>query len=84
MIYILASYTYGPLLGMFAFGMFTRRMPHDRFVPYVALLSPIVCYVVDRLVFLYTGYAFGYEMLMFNGFLTFAGLWLLSYKVLKS
>lgn len=84
MIYILASYTYGPLLGMFAFGMFTRRMPHDRFVPYVALLSPLVCYVVDRLVFLYTGYAFGYEMLMFNGFLTFAGLWLLSHKVLKS
>ena len=84
MIYVLASYTYGPLLGMFAFGMFTRRQPRDRFVPWVALLSPVVCYVTDRLVFKYTGYAFGYEMLMVNGLLTFAGLWMLSRKVLKS
>ena len=84
MIYVLASYTYGPLLGMFAFGMFTRRQPRDRFVPWVALLSPVVCYATDRLVFWYTGYAFGYEMLMLNGLLTFAGLWILSRKVLKS
>lgn len=83
-IYVLASYTYGPLLGMFAFGMFTRRQPRDRFVPWIALLSPVVCYVTDRLVFWYTGYAFGYEMLMLNGLLTFAGLWILSCKVLKS
>ena len=84
MIYVLASYTYGPLLGMFAFGMFTQRQPCDRFVPWVALLSPVVCYATDRLVFWYTGYAFGYEMLMLNGLLTFAGLWILSRKVLKS
>lgn len=83
-IYVLAAYTYGPLLGMFAFGMFTRRLPRDRFVPYVALFSPLVCYATGYLVFRYTGYAFGYEMLMVNGLLTFAGLWLLSRKVLKS
>ena len=83
-IYVLAAYTYGPLLGMFAFGMFTRRLPRDRFVPYVALLSPLVCYLTDRLTFRCTGYAFGYEMLMVNSLLTFAGLWLLSRKVLKS
>ncbi len=83
-IYVLAAYTYGPLLGMFAFGMFTRRLPRDRFVPYVALLSPLVCYATDRLCFYLAGYAFGYEMLMFNGLLTFLGLWSLSRKVLKS
>ena len=84
MIYVLASYTYGPLLGMFAFGMFTRRQPRDRFVPWVALGSPVVCYAIGRLSFEYAGYAFGYEMLMLNGLLTFAGLWMWSHKVLKN
>ena len=79
-IYVLASYTYGPLLGLFCFGLFTRSSPRDRYVPYVALLSPIVCYLIDSLTFHTTGYKFGYEMLMFNGFLTFVGLMLLSYK----
>ena len=78
MIYILASYTYGPLLGLFCFGLFTRKVPNDKYVPYVALISPMVCYAIDSLTFHATGYKFGYEMLMFNGFLTFVGLLALS------
>lgn len=77
-IYIMASYTYGPLLGLFAFGLFTRRMPRDRYIPFVCVLSPVICYVLSVAVPKATGYQFGYELLMLNGLLTFAGLWLLS------
>ena len=75
-IYILCSYTYGPLLGLFAYGLLTRRDVNDRIVPYVAVASPLLCYALDRLVETTTGYRFGYEMLMINGLLTFSGLWL--------
>ena len=76
-IYILCSYTYGPLLGLFAFGLFTRRRTCDRLVPYVALASPIVCFGIDYLSSSCFGYQFGYELLMLNGLLTFIGLWLI-------
>lgn len=79
-IYIIASYTYGPLLGLFVFGLFTKMQPRDRFVPYVAIASPLLCYAIYYVVAFYTGYQFGYEMLMFNGFLTFIGLSCLSIK----
>ena len=77
-IYTLASYTYGPLLGLFCFGLFTKLRPRDKYVPYIAILSPAICYIIDILTFNATGYKFGYEMLMFNGFLTFMGLTALS------
>ena len=77
-IYTLASYTYGPLLGLFCFGLFTKLKPRDRYVPYIAIASPVVCYMIDTLTFNATGYKFGYEMLMFNGLLTFMGLAALS------
>jgi Na+/proline symporter len=79
-IYIMASYTYGPLLGLFAFGLFTKRLPKDRFVPIVCILSPLLCYAISVIVPKLTGYEFGYELLMLNGMLTFAGLWILSSK----
>ena len=79
-IYVLASYTYGPLLGLFGFGLFTRRLPRDRFVPYVAVASPLLCYAIDRWTFAVAGYRFGYELLMLNGLLTAAGLYLLSLR----
>lgn len=79
-IYTIASYTYGPLLGLFAFGLFTKMRPRDKFVPWVAIASPFVCYAIDRAVNQATGYQFGYEMLMFNGLLTFVGLTLLSVR----
>lgn len=77
-IYMIASYTYGPLLGLFVFGLFTKRQPRDKFVPYICVLSPLLCFATDYLVKQYTGYVFGYEMLMLNGGLTFSGLWLSS------
>lgn len=77
-IYVLASYTYGPLLGLFAFGMTTRLMPRDRLVPLIAVASPLICYAIDYFTFHATGYRFGYEMLMFNGLLTYLGLWAIS------
>ena len=79
-IYIMASYTYGPLLGMFAFGLFTKYTVRDRYVPFVAVASPVICYALSVYVPQYTGYHFGYELLMLNGFLTFTGLWALRRK----
>lgn len=75
-IYVLCSYTYGPLLGLFAFGLFTRRRVADRLVPFIAVASPMLCLAADAAVQQLYGYRFGYEMLMINGLLTFAGLWL--------
>lgn len=79
-IYIIASYTYGPLLGMFAFGLFTRRQTVDRLTPFIALAAPVLCYLIDFWVSRQTGYKFGYELLMLNGALTFLGLYLASFK----
>ncbi|MBQ6379289.1 MAG: sodium:solute symporter [Prevotella sp.] len=73
-IYTLCGYTYGPLLGLFAFGMLTKRMPLDRYVPYICVASPLVCYAIDTLAWHLSGYRFGYELLMLNGLLTFLAL----------
>ena len=75
-IYVLCSYTYGPLLGLFAYGLLTRRGVSGRMVPVIAVASPLVCFVADSLSKKLTGYVFGYELLMLNGLLTFAGLWM--------
>ena len=77
-IYIIASYTYGPLLGMFAFGLFTHRATRDRWVPFIAVASPLICYALDCFAMQRYGYKFGYELLMLNGILTFAGMYALS------
>ena len=79
-VYILASYTYGPLLGLFTFGLFTRQKPNDRFVPYVCIASPIICYTLDAAAQHLWSYRFGYELLMLNGLLTFLGLYFCSFK----
>ena len=75
-VYILASYTYGPLLGLFAFGLFTKQQPDDRLVPYICVASPLICYALDTATQYIWDYHFGYELLMLNGLLTFFGLWL--------
>ena len=78
-ILVVAAYTYGPLLGLFAFAMLTRRRPADRWVPLVAIAAPLLCYAVDRYQdALVGGYRIGLEILVLNGALTFAGLWLIS------
>lgn len=73
-IYVMCGYTYGPLLGLFAFGMLTKRKPCDKYVPYICIASPLVCYAIDILTWNLTGYRFGYELLMMNGTLTFLAL----------
>ncbi|WP_278588493.1 sodium:solute symporter [Segatella oris] len=75
-IYIICSYTYGPLLGLFAFGLFTRWQVKDRAVPYIAIVSPVICFAIETITKQITGYNFGYELLILNGALTFAGLFI--------
>ena len=81
-IYILCSYTYGPLLGLFAYGLLTNRGVNDCVVPYIAIASPLICFALDKTVASTTGYQFGYELLMLNGLLTFLGLFLSGRKKL--
>ena len=80
LIYRLASYTYAPLLGLYAFGILTRRRPADRAIPFVALATPALCAALDYLAPLYLNYHFGYELLMVGGALTFLGLWATSFR----
>lgn len=79
-IYILCSYTYGPLLGLFAFALLTRRRVKDHFVPFIAIASPLLCFVIERVTLSFFGYHFGYELLILNGLLTFIGLYLAKRK----
>lgn len=75
----LTGYTYGPLLGLFAFGILTRRSVRDRWVPLVALAGPAICYAIDyHQKLLFGSYRLGLELLIMNGLLVFAGLCLIS------
>ncbi len=80
-VFTAAGYTYGPLLGMYAFGLFTNRQVQDKWVPLVAVLSPIVSYLISlnasRII---EGYQMGFEVLILNGALTFLGLLLIHKK----
>lgn len=75
-IYTIVSYTYGPLLGLFAFGLATRRAVQDRLVPLVCVVSPLLCYCLSAMAQHLWGYRFGYELLLVNGALTAVGLFL--------
>lgn len=80
-VYILASYTYGPILGMFVFGIFTKKEVRDKFVPWVAILSPVFCFIIDtNSKVWFNGYEFSHDRLILNAFLTFVGLFLLAHK----
>ena len=80
-LFTIAGYTYGPLLGLFSFGLFTKRMVKDRWVPAIAVLSPIICWVLSTNSEQWLwGYRFGFELLIVNGALTFGGLLLLSVR----
>ena len=76
-IYVLASYTYGPLLGLYAFGLFSRQQVRDRAVPFVCLAAPFLCGLLDHFAPVWWGYTFGYELLLLNGLLTLLGLYAL-------
>lgn len=69
-IYTVAGYTYGPLLGLYAFGVFTKRRVRDYLIPVAAVLAPVICYVATRF------FPVGFELLIYNGFVTFVLMWL--------
>ena len=74
-LFTFAGYTYGPLLGLFGFGLFTRFSVKDKWVPLVAVLSPVFGYLLSRfLEFTFSGYKTGFEILLINGLITFIGL----------
>ena len=78
-IYTIVSYTYGPLLGLFAYGLFTRRHVLDGATPYIAVAAPLLCLGIAKASYALFGYTFGYELLLLNGALTFAALWAFSF-----
>jgi SSS family transporter len=76
-----AGYTYGPLLGMFAFGLLTRKMVNDKLVPFVTVLSPLLSWLIDTWSErLFNGYKIGFELIIINGAITFLGLLLIQNK----
>lgn len=71
-IFTIAGYTYGPLLGLYAFGLFTRFQVNDLLVPFIAIFSPIACYFLNKYsAILFGGYRFGFELLIVNGAIVF-------------
>lgn len=70
-IFDIAGFTYGPLLGLYTFGLFTKRKADDRWVPVIAILSPVICYVLKLNSSNWFGYTFGFEILLLNGLITF-------------
>ncbi|RIV18428.1 sodium:solute symporter [Fibrisoma montanum] len=81
-VFDLAGYTYGPLLGLYAFGLFSKRPVTDRFVPWICLVSPVLTYIVNvNSVAWFNGYQFGFERLILNGLFTYLGLWAVSRPV---
>ena len=76
-IYTIVGYAYGPLLGMFAFGLFTRYQVRDKLVPIIAIVSPLLCYTINSITSHYWGYYWGYELLLLNGLLVFVSLFLI-------
>ncbi len=80
LVYLLAAYTYGPLLGLFFFGLLTKYQVKDKFIPFVAVASPLICYVLDTVGKDKLGFGFGFTILIVNGLLTFFGMYLLRVK----
>jgi solute:Na+ symporter, SSS family len=80
-LFTIAGYTYGPLLGLYSFGLFTKRCVNDKITPVIAILSPLACFFLSKYSeVLFNGYKFGFELLLLNGLLTFTGLYLFSRK----
>jgi Na+/proline symporter len=74
-----AGYTYGPLLGLFAFGILTKRKVNDRLVPIIAIAAPLICYLIDvNQKTLLGGFEIGLELILINGLLVFLGLLIFS------
>jgi SSS family transporter len=80
-VFRVAGYTYGPILGLFVFGMYIKRKVIDKWVPLVGFIAPVICYLISKnSEFLFNGYKFGFELLILNGLLTILGLIIISKK----
>jgi SSS family solute:Na+ symporter len=79
-IFTFANYTYGPLLGLYAFGLFTKLKVKDKMVPLICLASPFLTYLVNYLALTTVGFDFGFSLLILNGLITFIGLYLFKKK----
>jgi SSS family transporter len=78
-VFTVAGYTYGPILGLFVFGMYTKKKVKDRWVPLVGITSPVICFFISTYSEqLFNGYTFGFELLILNGLISILGLWLIS------
>lgn len=75
-IFTAAGYTYGPLVGLFAFGMLTKRAVADKLVPYICIISPLLCFVINTNSMAWFGYAMSFELIVLNGLITFLLLWI--------
>ena len=73
-VYVVASYTYGPLLGLYVFGLFTRLRPRDSWIPWICIVSPLLCLVLSQGAPRWFGFEIGYELLLINAGLTMIGL----------
>lgn len=80
-VYILTSYTYGPILGLFTFGILCKKQVKDKYIPLIAVIAPILCYIVDRnSKAWFNGYSFSYELLILNAIFMIIGLTLVIKK----
>tara|TARA_B100000963_G_C22615047_1_gene666883 strand:- start:273 stop:1751 length:1479 start_codon:yes stop_codon:yes gene_type:complete len=79
-IFTAANYTYGPILGLFAFGLIMKGTPIDKLIPWVATASPCICYLLEAGLNHFYDFSFGFALLPVNGLLTFLGIWLLTKK----
>jgi SSS family transporter len=76
-----AGFTYGPLLGLFTFGIVTKRTVNDKLVPYICIAAPLICFVLDKYQKqIFGSFEIGLELLIINGLITFIGLWMISKK----
>ena len=74
-----AAYTYGPLLGLFTFGIITKKQVTDKWVPFICIASPLICFILDKFQKeLFGSFELGLELLIINGLLTFLGLLMVS------
>ncbi|MCH5231144.1 MAG: sodium:solute symporter [Muribaculaceae bacterium] len=74
-LFTLASYSYGPILGLFAFGIFSKRNPNPKWIPRICLLSPLACWIISKGFFYFFDYNTGYEIFLLNALFTLAGLY---------
>ncbi|MCL2097373.1 MAG: sodium:solute symporter [Bacteroidales bacterium] len=81
LVYTVAAYTYGPLLGFFFFGILTKHQVRDIYMPVIAIASPVLCYVLDLVCTQYLNFGFGFTLLIVNGGLTYAGMYLFRSKI---